>query len=214
MQLNSLLNMTIHKQDIYNVNNWIQVYKKIPKSLIDQIQKSTPNIAKQNHSTSIYVTGDKQPEYYDGLIEHKAVNQLFVYTADCIPIIGCNGQHRFILHVGWQGLYDGIIHKLMNHACISGKYDIWFAPHISKDNFTVQEDFIDKWASKPRFFEFLDNNKFNLAGYAAWELKPITNMLYPSIECTFHNKTFASYRRDKTEKRNLTVVNTNFAKKK
>ncbi len=102
--------------------------------------------------------------YADGMITSKRNILLGILTADCAPILFCGQQNIAILHVGWQGLIQGIIDNLINLflqknenlnyiSCIIG-------PHLSYKSFRVEKDFVDKInKTRPLFLNYIKKNK-------------------------------------------------------
>jgi YfiH family protein len=92
---------------------------------------------------SILAKGQTAPEA-DGVWTKKANTPCLVLTADCLPILLCNGKGTVVsaLHCGWRSIACGIIQKtaaiLQNE--VNDPIMAWLGPAISQDNYQVGEE--------------------------------------------------------------------------
>lgn len=146
----------------------------------------------------------------DGLITEDKSIAMGIFTADCMPVMmisGC-GKVRAAVHAGWRGLDAGIIEKTIHIFKERFGIEPWaikayIGPHIRECCYEVSPDF-EKVFNVP-----LKGGKFSL-------LKTAENIMQEEglkevracKECTFCDKNdlFFSYRKDKTEKRILTLL--------
>ena len=163
----------------------------------------------QTHSNNIVEikTGNENLENCDGLISSNKNNfALAIKTADCACICFYDKEKYGIIHAGWRWLVNGIIEKMLDKF-ESPKIFVW--PLLNK--FEIQKDdcyqqIKDKFWTK--FFEIQKEN---------WKEKIIFNFL-EAIKLvlpkntkfdgrnTFTHTDLASWRRDKNQKRNYTII--------
>ena len=79
-------------------------------------------------------------------------------------------------------------------------------PSISKKNYEVQKEFIDYFGSE--FIDEIDNKLFcDLKGIAKSKLKTFgLKNIIDINQCTYENKNFHSFRRDRTSKRMIGLI--------
>lgn len=156
----------------------------------------------QTHSSIIKDTFLRNQEADGFVFKNNSKDKFMIKTADCLPIYLCDQNSSFLLHAGWRGLHNGIIHKTKNFS-----KDIHYAfigPCISKDFFEVKNDFYQFFPNKKNYT--LRDNKlyFDLIEETKDQLKSLSPNI--TIEeahlCTHRNIDFHSYRRDKTSERN------------
>lgn len=170
--------------------------EKIPKNTILPVQ---------THSTNIQeiITGEEDLKNTDGLWSQNPEFILGVKTADCAPIIFIGEKKFGILHAGWRGLVNGIIENMFE-VFSDETPKIWIGPlypifEIQKDECyeKIKKKFGEKFFSEKNsktYFYFL-SSIFSIVSNAEFH-----------GESTFNNTHFASWRRDKTEERNITIV--------
>tara|TARA_B100000700_G_C15027320_1_gene848869 strand:+ start:1504 stop:2274 length:771 start_codon:yes stop_codon:yes gene_type:complete len=110
---------------------------------------------RQIHSSKIintsYMDSHRENEG-DGLISNKSRESLWIYTADCLPIIVADKKNGFAgtCHAGWRGLSNKIIKNLIDEFIYLGSNidDIIVAigPSISAINYEVKPDLINSIA--------------------------------------------------------------------
>ena len=169
-----------------------------PFSLSKSLQLVAINYSlKQIHSNKIILASalkEKKEQLADGLISDKINQNLWIYTADCLPILIADKTKRRVasLHCGRKGLEKQIIKKSIEFFKDLGSLekDLIFAigPSISKVNY------------------FIDIRK------VAYSQIRQENIPHKNIEffkrCTFNNhKEFHSWRKSKTKKRQWSFIN-------
>tara|TARA_Y100001968_G_C19427250_1_gene755051 strand:- start:1816 stop:2586 length:771 start_codon:yes stop_codon:yes gene_type:complete len=101
---------------------------------------------KQIHSSNVVNIKGKVHYTYleaDGLCATQRNQSLWVYTADCIPLLIADRKKGYVasVHVGWRGIAKGIINNAINRLKENGssKNDLIAAigPAISKFNYDV-----------------------------------------------------------------------------
>lgn len=164
----------------------------------------------------------KSKKFYqnsDGLVSNKK-SVLEIRTADCMPIFIYAPNSKIIaaLHVGWRGLYKGIIFKTAKLLeSLDKKINTMFVsigPHIGVCCYEVSYELIFKFEKKfklKKSFYDIKNKKYflNLSNIVNLEFIALGFSKF-NIEdtqvCTKCNLEFASYRRNKTKLRNLSFL--------
>ena len=152
----------------------------------------------------------------DALITNDPKAQLSVRVADCLPIWVNDKKHRSfgLIHAGWRGLHKKIIIKTIEKMVKDYNTDpknlkVTIGPHICQKHYEVKKDVSSKFVNfsgaiiKNSGKEFLD-----LAGVAKLQLKNAgvdEKNIKIDKRCTFEDEKLYSYRRDKTDKRNLYI---------
>ena len=106
----------------------------------------------------------------DSLITNKKGIALGILTADCAPVFIYDPVNNLIsaLHVGWKGAYKKIIYATLKKFKSRGSNfkDLIavIGPCISKKNYEVKEDFLNKFIAKKKsnkeFFTYRKNRIF------------------------------------------------------
>lgn len=170
-------------------------------------------LPEQVHGNNIVIVDEKDKGSFikscDALITGKEDIILGIFTADCMPIIimSKDSSVRAAVHAGWKGLAGGIIEKTINvfkenFAIKPQDLKAYIGPHIQECCYEVSNEFEKIFNIK------LNKGKFNMSAKAEeiLNLKGVQEV-YISDKCTFHNnELFFSYRKDKTDKRILTLV--------
>ena len=153
-------------------NNFIHAFYTKESSKIDinlQGEKLIRNkynncLIKQIHSNTITFTSKLYSQKIlnaDGLICDNNNQNLWIYTADCMPILFADKYQRRIaaIHCGRKGLEKNIISNAIKNFEIKGssRKDILVAigPSISGDNYLLDKKTLYN-------FSFLNNESFNL----------------------------------------------------
>ncbi|MDR1434381.1 peptidoglycan editing factor PgeF [Candidatus Endomicrobiellum devescovinae] len=145
----------------------------------------------------------------DGLITDDKNLLLGIFTADCVPIlVSCSdGKVKAAVHVGWKGLYLGIVENaigiLINDFCINPKnLKVYIGPHIRSCCYKTGTEMEDKFNIK------LANGKLDLSAILRTKLESCgVNEIFDVNQCTCHNEQlFFSYRRDCCADRLLSVI--------
>ena len=210
------LNCGIGSSDIKkNVRNNLKIVcKKIncsPRKLI---------LLNQIHSNKFYFIdknfkSNKKKLKGDALITNVKNIAIGVLTADCVPILIYDKNHKIIsvIHAGWKGAYRGIIKKVIKFLIKNGSNakDLIavIGPSISQKNYEIQKDFKDKFLKKDKqnkiFFKLRKNKTyFSLNKYVYSQLKKLAvNNLEIISKDTFDPKNnFFSARRSIQNKEN------------
>ncbi|MDR1104580.1 MAG: peptidoglycan editing factor PgeF [Endomicrobium sp.] len=145
----------------------------------------------------------------DGLITADKNLLLGIFTADCVPILisSSDGEVKAAVHVGWKGLYLGIVENairvLINDFCISPKsIKVYICPHIRSCCYKTGAEMEDKFNIK------LINGKLDLSAILRDKLESCgVSEIFDVNQCTYHNEQlFFSYRRDCCTERLLSVI--------
>ncbi len=170
----------------------------------------------------------------DGLVGNKCNQNLWVYTADCMPIFFADKKTRNIaaLHCGRKGLEKNIIKNLVKIFDELGTSRenllIAIGPAISKEHYLVDnktfKEFYNKAENKNNLnrtekeFCCNDLNNFKGQNLSQFDLKKVAykqlldeNIPYKNIDisnlCTYELKNeFNSWRRDKTISRQWNII--------
>ena len=137
-------------------------------------------------------------------------------SADCLPIAIANaeGTEIALLHAGWRGLSAGVIPKSLKMFNLeNNELRAWLAPCISQKQYEVGNDvyrtFTDLDEESKKNFQQVDSQKwlFDLKAEAVRVLKKFKVQVSQSNYCTYTDQDlFYSYRRNKTDKRVLTIL--------
>ena len=187
-------------------------------------------VLNQIHSNQIVVgskTLEKERVEADGIVSDKQNQNLWIYTADCMPILFADKKKRLVaaIHCGRKGLENKIIRNLIKIFYHKGcsKEDILVAigPSISKKHYLIDsktlQDFYKKAVSNEPILDYTgnllnlkelaeleekDSISLNLKKYAHIQLLK-ENISNSNIDisnlCTYEsNHNFHSWRRTKT----------------
>jgi len=189
---------------------------------------------KQIHSNNIVFGSEIKKNnllFADGIISDQDNQNLWIYTADCMPILVADFRKKIVasLHCGRKGLEKNIIKKLIkllkNLGCDIRDLLVAIGPTISSKKYIVDKDlfnqlnknnnfsdiYLDIFQTK-NFYPINSENKIelDLKKYAYSQL--IKENIYStnidiSNKCTYiSNDEFHSYRRTKTEKRQWSFI--------
>ena len=208
-------NLALHVED--DVSSVLE-NRRILQSILAIEQ--TPLWLDQRHTTNMVEWNGEALESLpiaDAAWTSKPNTPVCVMTADCQPLLVTNKKETFVaaIHVGWQGLLDGIITKSI--LALPDKPEnmtVLIGPSISQANFEVEADFVAKFVAKNSdnhaFFKRQSDIKYkaDLVGISCLELQALgVNKITKSQRCTFENKTsFFSYRREGKTGRMVTVI--------
>lgn len=193
--------------------------KKVISDLEELFQRKVVYL-KQIHGTTIETTtitviDDQKTHEGDGLIVKD--NHLgAVFTADCLPIVLADrlGRHVAIVHAGWQGSLQGIALKAVEILKKNGAKEIVAAigPSANSCCYEVGEDLYKKFA---RYYPDLTNKVFrinnnhlflDLNGFNGLILNTVGVRVYQSGICTICGRDHYSYRKNKTDCRQITLA--------
>ena len=205
------------------------------KFLSNHFQKDYKNcFNNQMHSNKIIFGSETNPDEMligDGLISDQTDQNLWIYTADCMPILVADFKKKIVasLHCGRKGLEKKIIKKLIrllkNLGCNKRDLLIAIGPTISSKKYFVDKSTYYKFYKninssnicmdnfpKKNFYPHKSENKIqiDLKKYAYYQL--INENIHStnidiSNKCTYisHNE-FHSYRKTKTHKRQWSFI--------
>ena len=187
---------------------FLSEYKGLPVQYMNQV-----------HGTSVQVINDyvDEPiENTDALFTRSNKVSLAIKSADCLPIAIANseGTELALIHAGWRGLSSGIIEKTLKMFDLDNKeLKAWLAPCISQKEYEVGNDvyeaFITLDEASVKSFKKLNSEKWllDLQAQATRILEKFEVSVSQSYYCTYNDdELFYSYRRDKTDKRVLTLL--------
>jgi YfiH family protein len=186
---------------------------KVPIGKID-VYTSKPEMSfthlKQTHSCLLLPQDICQFGLIEGdgfLLAHEKREPLAIKTADCLPIFILGKKGFSFLHAGWKGLANGII----TQGAIQQLEPIYayIGPSIRQNSFEVTEEFYQHFSSYPHRFLRKDGKHFfdlqNAARDMLKRLNPKMDIEDSGI-CTYDNRDFNSFRRDKNQERNWNIL--------
>ncbi len=159
----------------------------------------------------------------DGIFTQKSGAILCIRTADCVPVLFASLEDRTIgaVHCGWKGTYGNII-KNVKDTLINkfnsdlDKIAVMIGPSICKKCYEVKENFLNLFMAKnPANMDFftknVDNDKitFDLKEFIKNELYLSgfdEKNIYDINKCSLEDNNFYSYRRNKTNKRQVSFI--------
>ena len=182
-------------------------YKSLPVQYMNQV-----------HGTSVQIIDeyfDEPIENTDALFTRSNKVALAIMSADCLPIAIANseGTEIALIHAGWRGLSSGIIdNTLKMFDSDKSKLKAWLAPCISQKEYEVGNDVYEAFTNDEKSvksFKKLNSKKwlFDLKAQATRILEKFEVSVSESNYCTYNDEElFYSYRRNKTDKRVLTLL--------
>ena len=186
---------------------------KVPIGKID-VYTSKPEMSfthlKQTHSCLLLPQDICQFGLIEGdgfLLAQEKREPLAIKTADCLPIFILGKKGFSFLHAGWKGLANGII----TQGAIQQLEPIYayIGPSIRQNSFEVTEEFYQHFSSYPHRFLSKDGKHFfdlqNAARDMLKRLNPKMDIEDSGI-CTYDNRDFNSFRRDKNQERNWNIL--------
>ena len=183
-------------------------FKGLPVQYMDQVHGKSVGIINNFSNEPIPNT--------DALFTKSNKVSLAIMSADCLPVAITNteGTEIALLHAGWKGLSSGIIQETLKIFNTENKgLKSWLAPCISQMKYEVgidvYEAFMNLDEESVKNFQQVDSKKwlFDLKAEAARVLINLNVQVFQSNYCTYTDKDmFYSYRRNKTDKRVLTLL--------
>ena len=173
-------------------------------------------LVRQVHGSNVRVVCGKDRgmviEDCDGLITNEQNIMLGIFTADCMPVLMVSKDKsvKAAVHAGWKGLAAGILQNALK--AFKEKFGVeaenisaYIGPHIGECCYEVGDEL------RKFFAEEINKGRLNLSKAAVRILeKEGVKEIYASGLCSFcRQDLFFSYRKDKTEKRMITVVKDN-----
>lgn len=193
------------------------------KNLLQKNYKNCKIISLNQQGTNncaVY-PGDNFENEFDSVITQKKNTILTIQTADCIPILFYDYSTNTIgaVHAGWKGTLNEAIITALNKAVEKYKLNkektiFSIGPSIRSCCYEVKDDlvklFTDKNEEYSRFFyKFGNKIKLDLVSVNVYNLKKAgisENQIDITEACTFCTNKFYSYRKDKTELRNISFI--------
>lgn len=168
----------------------------------------------QIHSGKVIeVKGEVKGVEGDALFTFEKDILLCVFTADCVPVYVFGENFVGIIHAGWRGFVNGIFENFFKQIKDKGvhpeKLNAIVGVAICGDCYEVGKDVALKFPES--FLKEKGNGKFllDLKSYA-YEKLVLNGLDKKNIEiskyCTKHNPYFHSYRRNKTDFRNINFI--------
>lgn len=159
-------------------------------------------IPNQIHSNIPYVINnmsDEIPEC-DAIITNKPGILIGVHTADCVPILLCDIEKKYIaaIHSGWRGALSGVIENTISKMKKEGCQNIIgsIGPCIHQKSFEFGEEIIEKVDEK-----YIKDCHFDIQFYVEEKLLDAGIKDVSKIDVdTFSNNQYFSYRRNTTIK--------------
>ena len=159
MRLLTLNDIKFFQSDLFIENNFIHAFftKRSKHNEPIELQKqlnlfSNIHYAKQVHSNKVIQVNNKlnsKPKLADSLITKEPSQSLWIYTADCIPILIADTKTRNIAacHSGLKGIKKKIIQKTLRRLERIGskKKNLIFAigPSIKGDKYQVEKEEVE-----------------------------------------------------------------------
>ena len=193
-------------------------------------------VLKQIHSNQVVfgstAQGNKRVEA-DGLVNDKHNQNLWIYTADCMPILFADKRKRCIaaIHCGRRGLENKIIKNLIkifnNKGCSKEDLIVAIGPSIAEKNYLIDNKTLQNFYKQAAHNEsnIYSENERNFLKLKKEDLIPLNLKKYAHIQllnenipnsnidisnlCTYEsNHIFYSWRRSKTYSRQWSFIST------
>ncbi len=169
-----------------------------------------PHWLRQVHGTDIQRVAAECPvattPAADGAVSSQAELVLAVLTADCLPVLACSRDGRYIgaFHAGWRGLLAGILEKGLASLGVPGREIlIYLGPAIGAQAFEVGPElraaFVAENRAAASAFQKGQEDRWMADIYqlARQRLQRLgVTDIYGGGLCTFQDSDFFSYRRD------------------
>lgn len=179
-----------------------------------------PVMIESAHGNNIHIAlvedaGTAMPNC-DGLIAAVPNLPLMVTHQDCVPIVISDDLGSFVcvLHAGWRGVIAGIMPKaieLIRERFSLGNLGLYFGPGIGPCHFEVEEDVAGLFSmmTSESVIErdgklFVDMHTALLAQATSCGVDE--KQIVMSGDCTFYDKSYASWRRDGVAEANMVTV--------
>lgn len=163
-------------------------------------QGHSSNIVDYDEVNELVSESDKNT-YIDGVDTLSTYTPLAIMTADCLPIVfACTKTGKIAaVHVGWRGLVDDFLAKVVDRFEDANALNVWIGPHISQKSFQVSADIIKFFSPYSRAVKSgKQNGKFlvNLAEIACIQLNSLgVKNIQVSTICTYANQHCFSHRK-------------------
>ncbi len=189
----------VHKENLFSHLGFKDIEKCI---FMDQI-----------HSSKVEIYDESLENLScDGLISIEKNTALCVLSADCLPLILWHESGiTAALHSGRKGSFENILKECVDKIYTKNpnldmqKFHLFILPSICAKNYEIDGEILE--FAKVEFKDFLYERRLDLKALVKFQAQNlgIKNIVDSNI-CSFDDKTFYSYRRDKTSKRFVSVV--------
>lgn len=193
------------------MSHQIKLFKKISPDKHSSFDSTLFPI--QTHSNNIIevITGEENTDNSDGLITSKDnIFSLGIKTADCAAICFYDENSYGIIHAGWRGLVNGIIEKMLDKFNNPKVFVSPLLPEFEIKKDACYEQIHDKFGEK--YFSITvqeDNPKIVFQFHKCLQSLLPGNTVFDNQD-TFSDSSLASWRRDNTNDRNLTIISNLF----
>ncbi|EAJ6635104.1 laccase [Campylobacter coli] len=189
----------VHKENLFSHLGFKDIEKCV---FMDQIHSNKVEIYDENLKNLSC----------DGLISIEKNTALCVLSADCLPLILWHESGVIAaLYSGRKGSFENILKECVDKIYTKNpnldmqKFHLFILPSICAKNYEIDGEILE--FARVEFKDFLDERKLDLKALVKFQAQNlgIKNIIDSNI-CSFDDKTFYSYRRDKTLKRFVSVV--------
>ena len=185
--------------------------------LENQLSSREICLLQQVHSNRVVRANPRFCEEADAHWTDKPNRSLVILAADCVPLFLFDRSQRIVAaaHCGWKGVAKGVIENLI-HALpvVSRELQAFIGPAICGKCYEVGEELLPQ-LNLTRDSTLItpipnSNEKYllDLPRLIEYRVSQFgIEHIERTRECTFHNaRKYASYRRNKTEKRQACVI--------
>ena len=140
----------------------------------------------------------------DAMVTTVAGLPLVVATADCVPIVLRGAHSVAVVHAGWRGVARGVVAAARERLAATGDpaTRAVIGPHIGPCCYEVGDEVVA--AVGHRTTTRWGTTSVDLGAAVAEQLDGVATELVGG--CTHHHDRYASYRRDGTPERQVTVA--------
>ena len=157
----------------------------------------------QTHSDIVLEIDKKGTYEADALVTETKNLKLVVKTADCMPVVISDKKKVGVIHIGWKGVENKIFFKTIKKFNLND-LKVSIGPHAQKCCYEIKDDLFEKFPESTIMKEskrYLDLSneirRFCTKNNIEFEI---------STTCTIDSDSFNSYRRDKTDLRQWSIV--------
>ncbi len=157
----------------------------------------------QTHSDIVLEIDKKGTYEADALVTETKNLKLIVKTADCMPVVISDEKKVGVVHIGWKGVENKIFFKAIKKFNLSN-LKVSIGPHAQKCCYEIKDDLFKKFPKSTvmkQSKKYLDLSKeiqrFCISNNIDFENSSI---------CTIDSDSFNSYRRDRTNLRQWSIV--------
>lgn len=104
---------------------------------------------KQVHGNTIIERDDSNREREaDGVFTRSLDTEVFVFTADCLPVLFASDNMVAAVHSGWRGTKKGIVRAMLAKYGADTPRTIILGPCLKSCCFEVKEDFVQEFSAE------------------------------------------------------------------